>query len=147
MLDPQVLKARLEQALAGATVEIRDTTGTGDHFEARRRPLRRVNEPQTERVVGEPMEPPRGAPFERERVARVVDRVDREHERIVVTRNGRPAAVLISPDDLESLEETLELLGDHDAIRELVQAEAAVASGDVVRGVDAVRALRTSPPS
>ncbi|MER2559853.1 MAG: BolA family transcriptional regulator [Myxococcaceae bacterium] len=35
MLDPQVLKARLEQALAGATVEIRDTTGTGDHFEAR----------------------------------------------------------------------------------------------------------------
>ncbi|MBM4782964.1 MAG: BolA family transcriptional regulator [Archangiaceae bacterium] len=35
MLDPQVLKARLEQALTGATVEIRDTTGTGDHFEAR----------------------------------------------------------------------------------------------------------------
>lgn len=35
MLDPQALKARLEQALAGATVEIRDTTGTGDHFEAR----------------------------------------------------------------------------------------------------------------
>ena len=53
--------------------------------------------------------------------------------------------MLISPDDLDSLEETLELLGDHDAIRELVAAEAAVASGDVVRGVDAVRALRPSP--
>ena len=64
-----------------------------------------------------------------------------------VPRNGRPAAVLISPDDLDSLEETLELLGDHDAIRELVEAEAAVAAGDVVRGVDAVRALRTSPRS
>jgi len=83
----------------------------------------------------------------KDRFSEFVDRVDREHERIVVTRNGRPAAVLISPDDLESLEETLELLGDHDAIRELVEAEAAVASGDVVRGVDAVRALRTSPPS
>lgn len=35
MLDPVMLKARLEQALPGATVEIRDTTGTGDHFEAR----------------------------------------------------------------------------------------------------------------
>jgi stress-induced morphogen len=35
MLDPQLLKARLEQALPGATIEIRDTTGTGDHFEAR----------------------------------------------------------------------------------------------------------------
>lgn len=49
------------------------------------------------------------------------------------------------PDDLDSLEETLELLGDQDAINELVQAEAAVAAGDVVRGVDAVRALRASP--
>ena len=78
----------------------------------------------------------------KDRFSEFVDRVDREHERVVVTRNGRPAAVLISPDDLDSLEETLELLSDSDAVRDLVIAEAAVASGDVVRGVDAVRALR-----
>lgn len=85
----------------------------------------------------------------KDRFSEFVDRVDREHERIVVTRNGRPAAVLISPDDLDSLEETLELLGDHDAIKELVEAEAeaAVAAGDVVTGVEAVRALRPSPQS
>ncbi len=80
----------------------------------------------------------------KDRFSEFVDRVDREHERIVVTRNGRPAAVLISPDDLASLEETLELLADHDAIKELVAADAEVAAGDVVRGVDAVRALRPS---
>ncbi len=78
----------------------------------------------------------------RDRFSEFVDRVDREHERVVVTRNGRPAAVLISPDDLDSLEETLELLSDSDAVRDLVIAEAAIASGDVVRGIDAVRALR-----
>jgi prevent-host-death family protein len=78
----------------------------------------------------------------KDRFSEFVDRVDREHERVVVTRNGRPAAVLISPDDLDSLEETLELLSDSDAVRDLVIAEAAVASGDVVRGIDAVRALR-----
>jgi prevent-host-death family protein len=82
----------------------------------------------------------------KDRFSEFVDRVDREHERIVVTRNGRPAAVLISPDDLDSLEETLELLGDHAAIKQLVEAQAAVAAGDVVRGVDAVRALRAAPP-
>ena len=82
----------------------------------------------------------------KDRFSEFVDRVDREHERIVVTRNGRPAAVLISPDDLDSLEETLELLGDHAAIKELVEAQAAVAAGDVVRGVDAVRAFRAAPP-
>ncbi len=35
MLDPKMLAQRLTQALPGADVEIRDTTGTGDHFEAR----------------------------------------------------------------------------------------------------------------
>jgi len=78
----------------------------------------------------------------KDRFSEFVDRVNREHDRVVITRNGRPAAVLISPADLESLEETLELLSDQVAIRELVEAEAAVAAGDVVRGVDAVRALR-----
>ena len=78
----------------------------------------------------------------KDRFSEFVDRVDREHERVVVTRNGRPAAVLISPDDLDSLEETLELLSDAKAVRDLVEAEAAVTSGDVVRGIDAVRALR-----
>jgi diadenosine tetraphosphate (Ap4A) HIT family hydrolase len=38
-----------------------------------------------------------------------VDRVEREHERIVLTRNGRAAAVLISPEDLAQLEETIDV--------------------------------------
>ena len=80
----------------------------------------------------------------KDRFSEFVDRVNREHDRVVITRNGRPTAVLISPDDLESLEETLELLSDQQAVRELVEAEAAVAAGDVVRGVDAVRALRST---
>jgi antitoxin YefM len=83
----------------------------------------------------------------KDRFSEFVDRVDREHERVVVTRNGRPAAVLISPDDLDSLEETLALISDRTAIRELVEAEAAVRGGNVVRGVDAVRTLRKPPAS
>jgi antitoxin YefM len=78
----------------------------------------------------------------KDRFSDFVDRVEREHERVVVTRNGRPAAVLISPADLDSLEETLDVLGDTEVVRALVEADAAVASGDAVRGVDAVRALR-----
>jgi stress-induced morphogen len=35
MLNPVELKERIERAIPGAEVEIRDTTGTGDHFEAR----------------------------------------------------------------------------------------------------------------
>jgi len=43
------------------------------------------------------------------------DRGEREHERVVVTRNGRPAAVLIGYEDLGALEETLEIPSDGEA--------------------------------
>ncbi len=45
-------------------------------------------------------------------LSELVDRTSREHERFIVTRNGVPAAVLLSPDDLESLEETVDILED-----------------------------------
>ena len=78
----------------------------------------------------------------RDRFSEFIERVCVHHERVVVTRNGSPAAVLMSPEDLESLEETLAIIGDSDALRELAEAQRAHAEGDVVRGVDAVRALR-----
>ncbi len=45
------------------------------------------------------------------RLSEVVDSVEREHGRVVITRHGRPAAIVISVDDLESLEETLAVMG------------------------------------
>jgi len=72
----------------------------------------------------------------------IVDRVEHQHERVTVTRTGRPAAVLISPDDLEQLEETLDVPGDPDALADIREADAAYGRGDVVRGLDTVRALR-----
>ena len=78
----------------------------------------------------------------KDRFSEFVDRVEREHERVVVTRNGRPAAVLMSHEDLENLEETLAVLGDTDAVRKLRAGQQALATGDSVRGGDAVRALR-----
>jgi len=64
----------------------------------------------------------------------MVDRVEHTHDRIIVTRNGRPAAVLISPEELESLEDTLELLSDPEAMRQLDEARRAYANGDVITG-------------
>ena len=34
------------------------------------------------------------------RLSEVVDRVEREHDRVVITKHGRPAAVVVSVDDL-----------------------------------------------
>lgn len=78
----------------------------------------------------------------RDHFSDVVDRVEHEHARVTVTRNGRPAAVILSPDDLAELEETLDVLGDREALADIREADAAYRSGEVVRGADAVRALR-----
>ena len=66
------------------------------------------------------------------RLSEIVDRVEREHERVVLTRNGRPAAVIMSPADLAALEDTLELLSDPAALKEIREAREDVARGRVV---------------
>lgn len=68
-----------------------------------------------------------------------VDRVESQHERVVITRNGRPAAMLISPDDLDALEDTLDLLSDPEAMAQIAEAEGDVAAGRVTTG-DELRA-------
>ena len=65
------------------------------------------------------------------RLSEIADEVDRTHERVHVTRNGREYVVLMSAEDLESLEATIELLQDPEAIALVRQAEADVAAGDV----------------
>lgn len=77
----------------------------------------------------------------RDHFSEVVDRVEGQHERVVVTRNGKVAAVLISSEDLAQLEETIDVLGDQEALVGIRAADAAYAAGDVVRGVDSVRRL------
>jgi len=69
----------------------------------------------------------------------MVDRVEQQHERITVTRNGRPAAVLMSAQELEALEDTLVLLSDPSAVAEIEAARLEVRAGRVV-SADVLRA-------
>jgi prevent-host-death family protein len=68
------------------------------------------------------------------RLSEIADEVDRTHERVHITKNGRDYVVLMSVEDLESIEATLELLSDPAAQRRLRKAERDVAAG---RGADA----------
>jgi antitoxin YefM len=63
----------------------------------------------------------------------LVDRTSREHERFVLTRNGRPAAVLLSPEDLESLEETVEILQDRALLDSIRKSRREAADGKRLR--------------
>ena len=78
----------------------------------------------------------------RDHLSEVINRVEHHNERVIVTRNGRAAAVVINAEDLAQIEETLGVLGDYEALAEIGEADSAYAHGDVLRGVDTVRRLR-----
>lgn len=78
----------------------------------------------------------------RDHLSELVDRVEREHDRVMITRNGRDAAVLISAADLDALEETVSVLSDPEALADIREADQAYSRGDVIRGSGAVRRLR-----
>jgi antitoxin YefM len=64
------------------------------------------------------------------RLSEVVDRLEREHGRVVITKHGHPAAVVISVEDLESLEETLDVMGSEALLGDIREALAELASAD-----------------
>jgi prevent-host-death family protein len=66
------------------------------------------------------------------RLSAVLDEVRDTHERVVITRNGRPEAVILSVSDLEALEETLDLLSTPGALEEIRAAEAEIARGEAI---------------
>jgi prevent-host-death family protein len=66
------------------------------------------------------------------RLSEVVEQVEVEHARVTITKHGRPAAVLISSDDLESLEETLALLSDPEVLAQIRASRDEVATGQRV---------------
>ena len=81
--------------------------------------------------------------YVRDHLSEIVDQVSREHDRVEVSKNGRVVAVVLSSEELSALEETLTVLSDPEVLADIRDADAAYARGDVARGVDAVRSVRT----
>jgi antitoxin YefM len=65
----------------------------------------------------------------KDRFSEIVDRVNKQHDRVIVTRNGVPVVVVVSVEELESLEETLEILSDRDTVAALRESEQQIAEG------------------
>jgi prevent-host-death family protein len=49
----------------------------------------------------------------------LIDTVNATDEEVMITKNGRPAAVLVSPDEFESLKETVAVRSDSALMKEI----------------------------
>lgn len=78
----------------------------------------------------------------RNNLSKIVDEVERTHDAITITRNGRPSAVVISVDDYESMMETFALLDSPEEQASLAQAKEEYERGDVVTGDEMTELMR-----
>jgi prevent-host-death family protein len=75
----------------------------------------------------------------KDKLSTLVESFESTHDAVVITRHGKPAAVLISPDDLDSLQETLAWLSDPNHAAEMAETEDDIASGRML-SLEEVRA-------
>ena len=65
-------------------------------------------------------------------LSKILDEVSAIHEHVTITRQGKPAAVVMSADEFESWQETLEILADPKALAAIRRAEKDIAAGRVL---------------
>ena len=73
------------------------------------------------------------------RLSELTRRVRQQHERITLTRNGEAEAVLLSVDDLEGMEMTLEILGDNETVGRISDSLATLGRGENGTDLERVR--------
>ena len=71
-------------------------------------------------------------------LSELLDELVSVHEHVVITRNGKPAAVMLSADEYEALQETLEVLDDEETLAALRESEKDVKAGRLA-SLDEVR--------
>ena len=69
-------------------------------------------------------------------LAKLLAEVEELGEEVVITRSGRPVAVLLSLAEYEGLLETLEILGDRDSAKQIELGLKEAASGELLRHED-----------
>lgn len=74
-------------------------------------------------------------------LSELVGRVTGQHERIIVTVYGKPSAVLLAPEDLDSLEETIAILTDPEGMRRLLASDRELESGEGESEADLTAAM------
>ncbi len=77
----------------------------------------------------------------RAHLSRLIDEATTTHERVEITRNGRRAAVLLSADDYDALQDTIAVLSDPELLAAHRAGQQALALGDDVDADELARIM------
>ena len=77
----------------------------------------------------------------RAHLTELLDEIELLHEHVVITRNGRPAAVVMAQGEYDTLLETLEILSDTKLMADLAASDEDVAAGRLIPWEEVKREL------
>ena len=80
------------------------------------------------------------------RLPELVTGIAEREEEVVVTRNGKPAAVLINYSEYERVKETIDILSDPDLMRQIRKSQAFYETGQKGLSFDEVYGEPLVPP-
>ncbi len=75
----------------------------------------------------------------RPKLPEVIEGIDTKLDRYIVTKRGKPVAVMLSPEDYEAMLETIEILSDKEAVKRIRQAKQEIKAGRTVSFDDLVQ--------
>lgn len=67
----------------------------------------------------------------RKNLTSLIDKVSGSQEKIIITKNGRPKAILMGVDEFEGWRETLEIMGDKELMKQIRRGEEDINKGRV----------------
>jgi antitoxin YefM len=80
----------------------------------------------------------------RAQLSKLIDQAATTHERFEITRNGHRAAVLLSADDYDTLQDTISVLSDAELLAAHHAGRVAIAAGDHLDAEQLTDAMRTA---
>lgn len=80
----------------------------------------------------------------RNRLSELIANLQAEQDQLVVSRNGRPAAVIVSIEEWEGIQETLAILADPEAVESLARGTEEDERGEVVRADEVASDIETA---
>ena len=78
----------------------------------------------------------------RSHLSKLIDEATATHQRFEITRNGHRAAVLLSADDFDTLQDTIAVLSDPKLLSAHREGQDAIKAGDYLDADQLARAMR-----
>lgn len=78
----------------------------------------------------------------RAQLSRLIDEATTTHERFEISRNGRRAAVLLSADDYDTLQDMIAVLSDSELLTAHLEGRSAIDAGDYLDADQLAHAMR-----